>query len=61
MPNPNRFGKIRVEDLSMDERERFLQSILFGITSIVSVCVKCGKIESCLVIGDHSTLSNERG
>lgn len=53
MPNPNRYGKIRIEDLSIEARERFLQFILFGVTSIVSVCMKCGKMESCIVVGNH--------
>lgn len=58
MSNPNRYERITLNDLSGDERERLFQSILFGITSILSRCEKCGAFKSDLIVGDHS---DERG
>ena len=59
MCNPNRFERITLKDLSDRERERLIQSILFGITSILLQCKDCGRTKSELIVGDHTMKGGE--
>jgi hypothetical protein len=52
--NPNRVKSMSVEFSYAEADKELMDRLLFGVTSIIVICVECGHIQNIVVIGDHT-------